>query len=256
MSALAWSGIHVMECHSPELDHERRFLPPSSVAEAFLRAAGPFTEPRRYELDYPHAFTRTTYFDTEELSLLASRVTGFAQRLRLREYAGAVDLAQPPVLTGQRFLEVKVTKGERRMKFRCPISGEEAEALLSGTPLPEESAAAELLKRLTQAPVKPMVTAWYRRITRVTSDERVRITLDEDLTFALPPAPGDPAAPTRLLQQAPSALLEVKWQARPPYWLERALVPLMACESHGSKFEEGMRALFGGALPLPLAKAR
>lgn len=245
-----------MECHSPELDHERRFQPSSSVVEAFLRAVGPFTEPRRYELGYPHAFTRTTYFDTEELSLLSSRGSGFAQRLRLREYAGAVDLAQPPVLTGQRFLEVKVTSGERRMKSRCPLSGEEAGALLSGAPLPEESVAAELLRRLTPAPVKPMVTAWYRRVTRVTSDERVRITLDEDLTFALPPAPGEPAAPTRLLQRAPSALLEVKWQSRPPYWLERALVPLMACETQGSKFEEGMRALFGGALPLPLSKAR
>lgn len=256
MSALAWSGIHVMECHSPELDHERRFQPAPSVVEAFLRAVGPFTEARRYELSYPHAFTRTTYFDTEELSLLGSRGTGFAQRLRLREYAGAVDLAQPPVLTGQRFLEVKVTSGERRMKFRCPLSAEEAQALLSGTPLPEQSAAAVLLKRLSPAPVKPMVTAWYRRITRVTSDERVRITLDEDLTFALPPGPGEPAAPTRLLQEAPSALLEVKWQARPPYWLERALPPLMPSETQGSKFEEGMRALFGGSLPLPLAKAR
>ncbi|KFE64859.1 VTC domain-containing protein [Hyalangium minutum] len=245
-----------MECHSPELDHERRFHPSVSVVEAFLSAVGPFTEPRRYELGYPHAFTRTTYFDTEELSLLSSRGTGSAQRLRLREYAGAVDLAQPPVLTGQRFLEVKVTSGERRMKSRCPLSGVEAEALLSGAPLPEASVAAELVRRLTPAPVKPMVTAWYRRVTRVTSDERVRITLDEDLTFALPPAPGEPAAPTRLLQRAPSALLEVKWQARLPYWLERAFVPLMACETHGSKFEEGMRALFGGALPLPLSKAR
>jgi len=245
-----------MECHSPELDHERRFQPPHAVVEAFLRATGPFTEPRRYELDYPHAFTRTTYFDTAELALLASGGSGYAQRLRLREYAGAVDLAQPPILTGQRFLEVKVTSGERRMKSRCPVSAEEAEALLSGTSLPEGSAAGGLLRRFTPAPVKPMVTAWYRRITRVTPDERIRITLDEELTFALPPAPGGPAAPTRLLQHTPSALLEVKWQGRSPYWLERALGPLMPSETHGSKFEQGMRALFGGALPLPISKAR
>jgi hypothetical protein len=142
-----------MECHSPALDHERRFQPAREAVEAFLRATGPFTEPRRYELDHPHAFTRTTYFDTEELDLLASRSTGVAQRLRLREYAGAVELAQAPVLTGQRFLEVKVTSGERRMKSRCPVSAEEAEALLSGRPLPKESAADALLRRFTHAPV-------------------------------------------------------------------------------------------------------
>ncbi|WP_224242212.1 VTC domain-containing protein [Hyalangium gracile] len=245
-----------MECQSPVLDHERRFQPPREAAEAFLRATGPFTEPRLYASDYPYAFTRTTYFDTQELALLHSRGSGRAQRLRLREYAGAAELGQAPVLTGLRFLELKVTSGERRMKSRCPVSAEEAEALLSGAPLSEASAAGALLGQFVQAPVKPWVTAWYRRTTHETSDGRVRITLDEELTFALPPMPGSPAAPTRLLQRAPSALLEVKWHGRSPFWLEHALRRLEPSETQGSKFEQGMRALFGGVLPVPLSRAR
>ena len=87
MSALAWSGIHVMECHSPELDHERRFLAPPRWREPSCAPRGPSPSLGGTH-HYPHAFTRTTYFDTEELSLLASRDTGFAQRLRLRSTPG------------------------------------------------------------------------------------------------------------------------------------------------------------------------
>lgn len=238
-----------MMCDSPELDHERRFQPAAEAVEAFLRATGPFTEARVYEPGLPLSFTRTTYFDTPELDLLASSGSGFAQRLRLREYAAAERRGRPPVLTGRRFVEVKVTSGERRTKSRCAVTTEEAEALLSGAPLPEESAAVSLMLGLGLGPLMPWVTAWYRRVTRTTADERVRITLDRDLAFALPPQPGDPAEPMRLLEQAPAVLLEVKWQGRAPQWLEQALRPLAAAETHGSKFEQGMRVLLGGAPP-------
>jgi hypothetical protein len=253
MSALARARPSPMECHSAELDHERRFQPAREALETFLRAVGPFTESRMYAMGYPYAFTRTTYFDTQNLDLLASGKKGQAQRLRLREYAGAAELGQPPVLTGPRFLEVKETAQDRRMKVRFPVSAEEAEALLSGALLPEGSLAGGLLRRFTQAPVRPWVTAWYRRTSRASSDDRVRITLDEDLTFALPPVPGNPAAPTRLLYHAPTSLLEVKWQGRSPLWLEQALWPLTPSETRGSKFEQGMRALLGSALPLLLS---
>ncbi|WP_164002508.1 VTC domain-containing protein [Pyxidicoccus caerfyrddinensis] len=249
MNALAWSSAPPMKCDAPDLDHERRFQPVREAVDAFLRATGPYTEARVYEPGLPHAFTRTTYFDTPALDLLASASSGYAQRLRLREYAAAMDLGQPPSLTGRRFLEVKVTSGERRTKSRCALSAHEAEALLYGLPLPEGSAAVGLMQQLARGPVMPWVTAWYRRVTRTTADERVRITLDQDLAFALPPLPGDPAEPTCPLERASAALLEVKWQDRAPAWLEQALRPLASSETQGSKFEQGMRVLLGGALP-------
>ncbi|MBN1210127.1 MAG: VTC domain-containing protein [Myxococcaceae bacterium] len=254
MSALAWTGPSPMERASVELDHERRFQPTSEVVQAFLTATQAFTEPCVYEPGRPYAFTRTTYFDTEGLSLLASSGTGCAQRLRLREYAEAAELTRPPVLTGLRYLEVKATTGARRMKSRRPVSAEEADALLGGTPLPAGSAVGSLLRQLTHAPVRPWVTTWYRRTTRVNSDGRVRITLDEDLLFALPPDPAGHAPPARPLKHASCPLLEVKWAGRAPPWLEQSLLPLAGSESHGSKFEQGMCALFSSVLgPLVLS---
>ncbi|ADO68478.1 polyphosphate polymerase domain-containing protein [Stigmatella aurantiaca] len=243
---------------SLDLDHERRFLPAPEVVEAFVEAVQPWTEPLVYDQEQPHAFTRTTYFDTQRLDFLASCGTKRPQRLRLREYAGAAHLAHPPVLTGPRFLEVKMTTGDRRTKSRCPVSEDEANALLSGASLPAELMPTELL-RLAFGPVRPQVTAWYRRSTRATADGSVRLTLDEDLSFALPPhrsETGGPAMPSHLIEQLPAPLLEVKWRGQTPRWLAHALTLLVPFEARGSKFEQGMRTLLGVAVPLPPRNSR
>ncbi|WP_223757562.1 VTC domain-containing protein [Myxococcus sp. RHSTA-1-4] len=234
---------------SLESDNERRFQPVHVMVEGFLRAVQSFTQPLVYAVEHPYAYTRTTYFDTEALDLLGTRGTGSAQRLRLREYAGAAAPGQPPVLTGPRFLEIKVTSGGRRTKCRCPVSGDEADALLTCAPLPHLSPASALLRQSTLDAVKPWVTAWYQRTTYVARHEEVRITLDEGLTYAHPPQPGGAVAPARLLRREPRPLLEVKWKGDAPSWLEQALRPLAHSETQASKFEEGMRALFGGTLP-------
>ncbi|WP_245767464.1 VTC domain-containing protein [Stigmatella erecta] len=239
---------------SPELDHERRFLPSPEGVASFVEAVRPWTEPLVYDPEQPHAFTRTTYFDTERLDFLASCGTKRPQRLRLREYAGSPHLAQPPVLTGPRFLEVKMTTGARRTKTRCPVSEEAANALLSGLAQPLALLPPELPGRAF-GPMRPQVTAWYRRSTRATADGGVRLTLDEELSFALPPGhseTGGPALPTRLIERLPAPLLEVKWRGPPPRWLAQALTRLVPFESRGSKFEQGMRALLGSTVtPLP-----
>lgn len=239
---------------SLDLDHERRFLPSPEAVAAFVEAVRPWTEPLVYDQDQPLAFTRTTYFDTERLDFLASCGTKRPQRLRLREYAGSAHLAQPPVLTGPRFLEVKMTMGDRRTKVRCPVPEEAANALLSGLAQPLALLSTGL-PGLALGPLRPQVTAWYRRSTRATADGGVRLTLDEELCFALPPGrseTGGPALPERLLERLPAPLLEVKWRGHAPRWLAQALTWLVPFESRGSKFEQGMRTLLGGTVtPLP-----
>ncbi|WP_434388184.1 VTC domain-containing protein [Melittangium boletus] len=230
-------------------DRERRFLPSREALETFLRAAASWTRPCVYDSGLPFAFTRTTYFDTERLDFLDSCRHGHTQRLRLREYAGTADLAQPAVLTGTRYLELKTNRGEQRTKVRAPITSDEASALLGGAELPANGAAARLLRDSPHGPVRPWVMAWYRRGTLANADASVRITVDEDLVFALPPRDsrlGVPAAPTRLIQQAPATLVEVKGWGPQPAWLEEALRTLEAFETHDSKFEQGMRALLDG----------
>lgn len=250
MNATARMSPPPMSSPSLEQDNERRFQPERASLDSFLRSIQPRLLPCVYDSGLPFAFTRTTYLDTERLDFLGSCRAGHTQRLRLREYAGTADLAAPPVLSGTPFLELKRNVGERRTKVRLPLSTGEAEALLSGSALPEASAAATLLRQAAPAPVKPWVTAWYQRSTLATPDAGVRITLDEGLVFALPPErsePGAPAAPSRLLGGAPTTtLLEVKWRGVAPVWLERALWMLEPFETHGSKFEQGMRARFPG----------
>ena len=230
-------------------DRERRFLPSREALETFLRAASSWTKPCVYDSGLPFAFTRTTYFDTEQLDFLDSCRHGHTQRLRLREYAGTADLAQPAVLTGTRYLELKTNRREQRTKVRVPLTADEASALLAGAELPPESAAAQLLRDSPHGPVRPWMMAWYRRSTLANADASVRITVDEDLVFALPPEHsqmGVPAAPTRLIQQAPATLMEVKWWGKQPSWLEELLRKLESFETHDSKFEQGMRALLDG----------
>ncbi|WP_233261425.1 VTC domain-containing protein [Vitiosangium sp. GDMCC 1.1324] len=239
-----------MPSASVELDHERKFQPSREALDLFMRDARRWTSPCVYNSGLPFAFTRTTYFDTEELDFLGSCRAGHAERLRLREYAGTADLAHPPVLSGKRFLEMKKNAGDRRTKVRIPLTAEEAGTLLSGALLTETCEAARLLRQLPHAPVRPWVTAWYRRGTHASHDASVRITVDEDLVFALPPersATGELAAPSRLLQRAPATLLEVKWRGRTPLWLEGLLWTLEPFETQGSKFEQGMRARLAGA---------
>ncbi len=58
------------------LDHERRFQPSREAVQAFLESIHPWTELCVYDAQQPHAFTRTTYFDTEELEFLRLGGTG------------------------------------------------------------------------------------------------------------------------------------------------------------------------------------
>ncbi|OJH37905.1 VTC domain-containing protein [Cystobacter ferrugineus] len=225
-------------------DHERRFLPSRAALEGFMRATRPWTQACVYDARLPFAFTRTTYFDTEDLRFLDSCRHGQTQRLRLREYAGSATLSEPPVLTGTRYLEMKTNTGQRRTKVRIPVSPGEAVALLAGESLDEDSAAARLLRDSPHGPVIPWVTAWYRRGTYANADASVRFTVDEDLVFAFPPrhtGMGAPATPERLIRHAPAILLEVKWRANSPPWLRDCLRNLEVFETQDSKFEQGMR---------------
>lgn len=232
-------------------DHERRFLPSRAALEGFMRATHGWTRPCVYDARLPFAFTRTTYFDTAGLDLLESCRHGHTQRLRLREYAASASLREAPMLTGTRFLEWKTHAGSRRTKLRVAVSAGEAQALLSGRELDATSEAARLLRDSPHGPVRPWVTAWYRRVTHANPEGSVRFTVDEDLVFAFPPQhsrEGVPARPGQLIHHAPATLLEVKWQEACPAWLRDCLHALEPHETHDSKFEQGMRSRLDAAL--------
>ncbi|RKG62906.1 VTC domain-containing protein [Corallococcus sp. CA054B] len=252
----ATARVQDMDMPTPaaEQDRERRFQPSREALASFLGAVQGWVSRHVYAQGLPVAYTRTTYLDTEGLDFLGTCHSGQAERLRLREYAGAAHLTEAPVLTGTRFLELKRNHGERRTKVRLPVTEAEARAVLSGQLLPVDGAAARLLRQASLTPVRPWITAWYRRTTLATVSCDVRITLDEGLVFALPPdtsADGALAVPTRLVGRAPPAMVvEVKWKRDAPSWLEEALWGLSSHETAASKFEQGMRALLEDARPM------
>ena len=97
---------------------EQRFLLTRAQTVAFLRAVSTHTVPELHDRARPLSFTRTTYLDSVDLAYLRSCAGRVARRLRLREYAVASTLVEPPLLTGHCFLELKQSAGAVRSKLR------------------------------------------------------------------------------------------------------------------------------------------
>ncbi|HET6148634.1 MAG TPA: VTC domain-containing protein [Polyangia bacterium] len=236
-----------------QFERERRFLLSRDETVAFLRAVSAKCTPERYEQTRPLSYTRTTYLDTADLSYFRSFRNGMARRLRLREYAAASTLNEVPMLTGVCCLELKQSTGSARSKVRFSASPRTLRRILSGDAqldIDDDSPAqlmalSALRAELAGRRVAPCLTTWYRRTCLTGEDGRVRITLDQDLTFCHPEALGDdgePAAPARVVARGPARILEVKYFGDAPAWLARATAPLIAAPSF-SKFRMGVMAL-------------
>ena len=91
----------------------------------------------------------------------------------------------------------------------------------------------------------PCLTTWYRRSSLTGENGRVRITLDQGLSFCEPQHlgdAGDVATPSEVIARGPARILEIKLHGEPPAWLARATAGLVAAPSF-SKFQMGMVAL-------------
>src|SRR5262249_29247837 len=144
------------------------------------------------------------YFDTDDLVYFRSSADGVGRRLRIREYALAPDFHTPPVLTGTCFLELKQQSGEARSKLRISAPPEVLARIVAGPgggggnggpigggggsadALEENVAIRALHEELREPEVPPRFGTWYRRTAFRGETARVRITLDEGLTFFRP----------------------------------------------------------------------
>ena len=232
-----------------EHDHEWKFSVTRDQAEAFLARIAGQLELEVRDAAMPVAYTRTTYLDADDLPFHRSHDGPVRRRLRVREYASARGAADPARLTGVAFLEYKETEARQRVKLRVPVDPQEAANLLRGG-RPSASVAARLgalsatiATQLVDGTFSPRVTTWYRRISFC--GESVRVTIDEDVRFALPPAPGvagDPAEPPWSIGVLPYRLLELKPMRDLPDWLAQAVDGLTEA-AHLSKYHLGMQAL-------------
>jgi hypothetical protein len=237
---------------SDPFDHELRFLLSRSEMRRFLNAIAPRAAVEIYDPERPISFTRTTYFDTDDLNYFRSGDGSPARRLRVREYAVAASPGEAPVLSGVAFIELKQHEGDVRCKERLAATpaeiarlvdsaGATPPALASGGPL------RVIARELALPTMAPRLGTWYRRLCLTGEARQVRITLDENLTFCRPQAIGEPgalAAPRarEMVAAFPARVLEVKLTGAMPYWLEKALESFERADSF-SKFRMGMTAL-------------
>lgn len=235
---------------------EQRFLLTHAQTVAFLRAVSAHIVPELHDRARPLSFTRTTYLDSVDLAYLRSCAGRVARRLRLREYAVASTLLEPPLLTGDCFLELKESAGPVRSKIRLAAPRLVVERIIDGSletdsaldclaaPGAKEALAALRAEIAARRPI-PCLTTWYRRSSLTGEDGRVRITLDQGLSFCEPQHLGDAgevATPSGVVARGPARILEVKRHGQPPAWLERATAGLVPAPSF-SKFQMGMVAL-------------
>ena len=93
----------------------------------------------------------------------------------------------------------------------------------------------------------PRLTTWYRRACMTAEAGRVRITLDEHLTFCRPQQIGTVGCvvgprPEDVIATGPARVLEIKLGGGMPDWLARALDGLRPAPQF-SKFRMGMIAM-------------
>ena len=249
----------VVETNTPSedpFDHEQRFLLSRAEMHRFLADIGPRAAVEIYDPARPVSYTRTTYFDTNDLLYFRSGEGSPARRLRVREYAVAATPSEAPVLSGVAFIELKEHEGSARRKVRLAATPAEIAQLVgehgrdgSGRALAAGAAAAlEVIARELALPtMSSRLGTWYRRLCLTADGRRVRITVDENLTFCRPQPiglPGTAAAPRsrEVVAAFPARVLEVKHSGEMPTWLCTALASLQPARSF-SKFQMGMTAL-------------
>jgi hypothetical protein len=232
-------------------DHELRYLLSHGEMRRFLDAIAARSAVEIYDRERPISYTRTTYLDTDDLTYFRSGPGQPARRLRVREYAVATTAKDAPILSGVAFVELKEHDGPARRKIRLAASPAEIAQLLadrkSGPSANMTDGQAELARELARPTMAPRLATWYRRLCLTGDARRVRITLDENLTFCRPQPLGDAgslAAPRErdVIAAFPARVLEVKHCGDMPYWLGSALESLQPAESF-SKFGMGMTAL-------------
>jgi len=240
-----------VEAPRPEL--EERYLVAPGEARVFLARAADHVPADFFDPARPIAFVRTTYFDTDDLELFRSQRR---RRIRLREYAGAPGRDGIPTLTGLCAFELKESSGAERRKARfVGDRGDMQRLLRRGPHRPIDPDLARAAADVRSGRLRPRLTTFFRR--RSHTGDGIRVTLDEQLTFARPVRlgrAGEPAEPAEVVGHGPRLVLEIKLAGPRPRWVQESCGSFLLMNRF-SKFKSGMLAL-GRADAVALAPPR
>ncbi len=248
-----------------EAQLEHKFLIDRRAAHRVLGAARAYLHVEVYEPARPIAYARTVYLDTPDGRYLRSSDERARTRLRLRQYASAVDLVEAPIAGESAFLELKRSVGLERQKLRIALSAEEARAMATGevaeavaARLAAERRLESIAQELARGLLEPAATTWYRRLSLV--GDGVRLTFDEAIAFCRPSVPvlaGELAEPHGLLARERRTMVELKTAGPIPAALASIVAGLPLAADY-SKFHAAMaaggpaRTQRDGTLPLPV----
>jgi hypothetical protein len=234
----------------PMIEREHKYVVATEVAQELIQRCNGHLAQKLYDRARPIAYTRTLYLDTEARDYHRGASSPWSSRVRVREYASARALDEAPTLTGTAVLELKRSNGLRRRKWRVESEPVALRAMLVGgarpSVLPLPLANADDRSGI----LHPQMTTWYRRLSFAA--QRIRITVDESVSFCAPQLPGDAgdsAEPARVVARGPRAVLEVKLHGDAPAWLREAMAPL-GRHTAFSKFHTGMDHVCGVQPPL------
>lgn len=182
---------------------------------------------------------RGVYLDFADRSLTARSLATPAdsQKVRYRHYEQPRLVRMTVEQSVLVWIEVKVRLGEVVTKERVPFHGVHVPELLAGTVAPPADATA-LGALLARGPLTPVVGVQYRRVAFEDERQGLRVTIDREIVFQEPTAPGYPGPDVGTLE---GCIVEAKSAIVLPPWLVEALA---GAEAPGfSKFEAAIRAL-------------
>jgi hypothetical protein len=199
-------------------------------------------------------FRVSIYLDDADRSFSAAEIDNqkVVTKLRVREYY-VLD-GSLPIFGEHSFIEVKTRSGQMVEKSRFAVDRRDIEkALTDGPPISvnsEDRTGREAFEEMRNGkPLHPIFVVHYRRFTLQDKQDRVRLTIDDMLSWHMPPegliSRGRPCCSRKDLPPPfliePGWIIEVKSTGPTPQWLDEIL------ESSGqlsySKFGIGVREL-------------
>jgi len=221
------------------------------ISEAKAAAIAEFIKPHmpvdRYSKLQPGGFYPivSLYLDSDDLTLCKESLSGKKNRFKLRIRSYSDDQQYPT------FFEIKRRISNVIMKSRAPVRHQDVPMLLKGLSLPHQDfrtnqqALDQFQLYVSSVMAGPAVLIRYmRKAYESESENRVRITFDRELCYKITKEPiitlnGSGWQQNHLTIKG--VILEIKFTARYPIWLNR-LVTTFNLESRSiSKFATSMQ---------------
>ena len=194
------------------------------------------------------------YLDDRDRSLSSGEINNdkVVTKMRVREYY-LLDGSLP--LFGEKcFMEVKTRAGQMVEKNRFSVERPHIEEVLQNGPAApldtEERAAHEAFEAMREGKaLEPIFVVHYRRFTLQDKENRIRLTVDDMLSYHMPP-PGLLSSEPPICSRKdlpppflvePNWIIEVKSVGPAPLWLDDILNPNTQIQY--SKFGTGVREL-------------